>query len=121
MPETLFCTVVAKNYLAYARALAASLKQHHPEAGFVVFLCDRPDGFALDTEPFPVWTLENLDNIAKRPGFSFKYEITELNTGIKPFLFAKLLEHFQPKKLIYLDPDILPNFGNLPFDPQFTL
>jgi glycosyltransferase involved in cell wall biosynthesis len=113
------CTVVSKNYLAYARALAASLKQHHPEIPFFVLLVDRVDGhFDPAAEPFTVWTAEDLDNIPDLQGFLFKYTILELNTAVKPYYFERLFQKHDLKKLIYFDPDILI-FSSL--DPLLAL
>ena len=39
-----FFTICAKNFLAYARTLHASVREHHPDARFYVALCDRIDG-----------------------------------------------------------------------------
>src|ERR1035437_4081302 len=38
---------------------------------------------------------------------SFKYNLTEFCTSIKPFCFTYLIKHFGFEKVIYLDPDIL--------------
>ena len=53
MPELTICTIVSANYLPYARVLGASVREHHPDARFVVLLVDRVDGrFDPDNEPF---------------------------------------------------------------------
>ncbi len=37
------CTIIARNYLAYARTLAASLAEHHPRSHCSVLVVDDPD------------------------------------------------------------------------------
>src|SRR5438876_6992097 len=101
------CTIISKNYLAQARALAESLEQTNPGVPMFVLLVDRVDGY-LDpqAEPFTLIELEKLP-IQDLPRFCFQYNVTELNTAAKPFLLEYLFKHFGLKKLVYLDPDIL--------------
>lgn len=107
MGDVAVCTVVSKNYLAYARVLAESLVRHHPEIPIFVLLVDRLDGyFDPKGETFTLLTAEDLPNIASIPSFFFKYTILELNTAVKPFFFEYLIETHGLRKLIYFDPDI---------------
>jgi len=100
------CTVISKNYLAYARVLARSLAHYHPELSLVVCLADRVEGcFNRAAEPFEVVTLEELGNIPELPHFCFKYNALELNTALKPFFFEYLLRTRGLQKLVYCDPD----------------
>ena len=101
-----FFTICAKNFLAYARTLHASVRQHHPDARFYVALCDRIDGM-IDpaTEPFEIIELERLA-IPGLDGMIQRYNITELNTAIKPSVFEYLFERGE-RRVVYLDPDIL--------------
>jgi glycosyltransferase involved in cell wall biosynthesis len=102
-----FCTIVAKNYLAFARVLAGSLRRHHPGARVVVLLVDRVDStFDAGAEPFEVVEAESLGNIPDFPAFAFKYSLLEISTAVKPFFLARLLEQQGVGKLVYLDPDI---------------
>jgi hypothetical protein len=101
------CTIVSKNYFAYARTLYASFILHNPDAKFFVLLVDENnDDIALSQEPFEVIEAFSL-NI---PGFkqaAFKFDIMELNTNVKPSFLKYLLHDRGVAKLIYLDPDIL--------------
>ncbi|MEM6456261.1 MAG: hypothetical protein AAF772_14285, partial [Acidobacteriota bacterium] len=102
------CTIVSKNYLAYARVLAESFRAHHPDGRFVVLLVDRIDGhFDADAEPFEVLEIEQLaDRVDDLAGFLFQYTLLEANTAIKPTLLAHLFDQ-GADPLIYFDPDIL--------------
>ena len=107
------CTIVAKNYIAFARVLARSFAERHPEGRFFVLLADRNDGY-LDPaqEPFTLLEAEDLDNIPERESFLFKYTLLELNTAIKPFFLAYLLKRYDLPNIVYFDPDIRI-FGSL--------
>ena len=82
-----FFTICAKNFLAYARTLHASVREHHPDARFYVALCDRIDGM-IDpaAEPFEIIELERLP-IPGLGGMIERYNITELNTAINQSMF----------------------------------
>jgi glycosyltransferase involved in cell wall biosynthesis len=102
-----FCTVISKNYISQARALAESLRLVHPESPLYVLLVDRIDGyFDPAAEPFRTVLIENLA-IPDLPRFCFQYNVLELNTAAKPYLLAHLLRTYGPRKLVYFDPDIL--------------
>jgi glycosyltransferase involved in cell wall biosynthesis len=101
------CTIVSKNYLAYARVLAESLRQQHADSHFFVLLVDRVDGqFDPRAEPFSLVEIEQLP-IPDVARFCFQYNVVELNTAAKPYFLAYLFEKYGLHKLIYLDPDIM--------------
>ena len=101
------CTIVSKNYLAYARTLAQSYRQRHPLERFFVLLVDRCDGyFDPASEPFELVEVEEL-RLPTAERMCFQYTVLELNTAVKPYFLAHLLEKYGIRKLIYLDPDIL--------------
>ncbi|HTD49200.1 MAG TPA: FkbM family methyltransferase, partial [Acidimicrobiia bacterium] len=107
-----FCTVVARNYLAYARVLAASLHKMSGDAALSVLLLDDVDG-AVDGsgEPFEILRPADLD-IEPREfhHMAMIYDILELSTALKPWLLQRLLDH--DAAVCYLDPDI-EVFGSL--------
>ncbi len=106
MNSTAIFTIASKNYLAYVRTLLQSVHEHHADVDCYCFLADEIQG-ELD----PV--LENYSLVEARdlgiPDFismTFKYDIVEFNTAIKPFSFKYLLEKGY-EKIIYFDPDIM--------------
>src|SRR3954468_16057848 len=104
-------TVIAKNYLPFARVLADSLRRYHPEIPFFVALADKADGyFDPATEPFHIVTLEDL-RISELKRFTFHYSRQPLVVATKSYLVSYLLDHgFE--NVIFLDADILV-LGNL--------
>jgi glycosyltransferase involved in cell wall biosynthesis len=99
-----FCTVVAKNYLAHARVLVASLRRHHPQSRVYVLLVDETDGFFEPArEAFTAVSLSDLDLPHARE-FCFRYDVVELSTAVRPFLLRHLLARHE--RVVYLDPDI---------------
>jgi glycosyltransferase involved in cell wall biosynthesis len=110
--ELTVCTIVSANYLAFARVLAASLAEHHPEARVVVLLVDRIDGrFDPDLEAFELLEVEELTALPNALPFLFKYTVLEANTAVKPYLLEHLMSQ-GAERLLYLDPDI-QLFGRL--------
>ncbi|MGH1541887.1 MAG: hypothetical protein ACRBHB_15785 [Arenicella sp.] len=105
MTEPCIFTIVARNYLPYARVLMRSAKQLAPNTRRIVILCDRDAGNSLDKESdFELIHIETLE-IPDFPQMALQYSLVELNTAVKPFCF-KWLANNEHQKLIYLDPDI---------------
>jgi glycosyltransferase involved in cell wall biosynthesis len=101
------CTIVAKNYLAYARTLAESFYAHHPGGRMFVLLVDQPEEhFDPAAEPFTVVMAEEL-GIPRFDQMVFRYSVLELSTAVKPFFLEHLFERHGLDHVIYLDPDIV--------------
>ena len=100
------CTIIARNYLAQARALAQSFLQHEPEGRFYVLVVDGlPDGVKVDPR---VHVLGPRDlEIPDFLDMCFRYDVTELCTAVKPTFLSVLLERFHERRVAYFDPDIL--------------
>src|ERR1700730_4149878 len=100
------CTIIAKNYVAYARVLARSFREHHPDSRCFALVIDETAGY-LDPggEPFELVTpgeldLEDFERMAAR------YDVLALSTAVKPWLLRHLLHDRGLQKIAYLDPDI---------------
>jgi len=91
-----------------ARVLAESWRRFHPGSPLFALFLDSPQGcFAPENEAFNYIDLARLD-IPNLNGFLFKYSILEASTAVKPYLLQYLFRTFGIRKLLYLDPDILP-------------
>ena len=101
------CTIIAKNYLAFARTLAQSCRSHNPAVHCYVLVVDDSTG-QIDPaqESFEVIRLNDLD-IPDLPALCFKYDLKELCTAVKAHLLDYLIRQKHVDRLLYLDPDIL--------------
>ncbi len=97
-------TIVAKNYLSLAFVQGKTLKAHNPETDYYILLADEPDELDFKLLPFNVDTLDvlALDDIEQ---LSFKYNLTEFCTAVKPF-YIEFLFNKGYEKVLFLDPDI---------------
>jgi glycosyltransferase involved in cell wall biosynthesis/GT2 family glycosyltransferase len=100
-------TIIARNYLAYARVLAASLARHNPGVRLHVIILDDPD---RSIPPEPSFEIIRADELPFDPPSDLHtmaaiYDVTELATAVKPWVFAHLFDR-GASVAIYLDPDI---------------
>ena len=95
-------TIVAKNYIGLAKILRESFLRHNPQEDFFIFVADEFDG------QDDVIVSKKVLSISrdKWQEMSFKYDITEFCTSIKPFCLDYLFREKEYEKVIYLDPDI---------------
>ena len=106
MQTTAVFTIVSLNYCAYAKTLMESLRATHPDWDRHVLLVDRcDDPAALGGDLFSTLSVERLP-LPQLPQFLFRYGIMELNTAVKPWMFAHLRRQGY-QRVVYLDPDIL--------------
>jgi lipopolysaccharide biosynthesis glycosyltransferase len=101
------CTIIAKNYISFARTLCSSFLEHHADGKCYVLIIDEfEDYIDAAKENFEIIKIEEL-GIPKLPEFCFKYNVTELATATKPYLLKHLFDAEGMGSLLYLDPDIL--------------
>lgn len=107
---TLAFTICSVNYLAQARTLGESLAATNPSLRFVVGLVDRLAGVVFEPDkqpPFEMLEVEAL-SIPNLGWMSTHYDITELNTAVKPYFIDFFLRNFPGiQNVIYFDPDII--------------
>src|SRR5260221_13196899 len=99
-------SICSKNFLAYAQSLHSSLLESNGEITFYVALCDDPTGLDLNAFNFEILTIETI-GIPRWDDMRSRYNITELNTSIKPFVFLYLFDRHPGEMVHYFDPDIL--------------
>jgi len=101
------CTIIARNYLPYARVLAESLRRVHADGQVSVLVLDGERAGGVNGEqPFEIL----LPGELPLPRVDFHqmagmYDVTELATAIKPWLLRYLLGR-ERAPVVYLDPDI---------------
>jgi glycosyltransferase involved in cell wall biosynthesis len=107
MGKLFICTIVAKNYMAYARCLTESFLNHHPEGQVIVMLVDELDEGSFDAAEERFTTvLASEIGIPDFKQMAFRYSLLELNTAVKPFLLEYVFREYSCRKLCYFDPDI---------------
>ncbi|MFC0183630.1 hypothetical protein SAMN04515674_11746 [Pseudarcicella hirudinis] len=107
---TLAFTICSINYLAQAQTLGQSLKEQNPDVEFVIGLVDRLDKVQLEADKIPPFQMLEIDkiNIENFEEMCLNYNITELNTAVKPFFFDYFLKNRADiTNIIYFDPDII--------------
>ena len=105
--EKTICTIIAKNYISFARTLCDSFLEHNAGGKCYVLIVDDFDGYIdAANENFEIVRIEEL-NIPRLKEFCFKYNIVELSTAAKPYFLKYLLDRKSVDKILYLDPDIL--------------
>ncbi len=98
-------TIVAKNYLPFARVLAHSLRRHHSDRELVVALADEFEGhFEPESEPFSLLTPADL-GVPDLRDLAFRMKQREFAIALKPFFVERLL--VDADSALFLDPDML--------------
>lgn len=105
---TLVFTLCSNNYLAQAVTLGKSLLQHNPHYIFKIGLVDKKNPqIEYSVIPYDIIEVEDISIPAFDEMFK-RYNITELNTAVKPYYFQYFFETCKAaNKFIFLDPDIL--------------
>ena len=103
-------TICSVNYLAQARTLGDSLRDTNPDWTYVIGLVDDLVSANLPANLMPPYTMIEVATIGI-PDFAAmcaRYDITELNTAVKPFFIDYFYTvHSAFEKVIYFDPDII--------------
>lgn len=100
-------TIVAKNYIGLAQVLEKSV-QKNADADFYIFVADEEDSMSMESLPPNVIFCKRKLAIESRKWIelSFKYNLVEFCTAIKPCCFGFLFDKTEYSKVIYLDPDV---------------
>jgi hypothetical protein len=109
MKKNVAFTIVAKNYIGLAQILEDSLKAHNEDIDFFIIVADDfLEKFDKETLSPNILIARNILNISydKWLDMSFKYDLTEFCTSIKPASFLYFIENTNYEKIIYFDPDI---------------
>lgn len=99
-------TIVAKNFLPFARTLGDSIfRLHKEELDYIIFLVDETEkNDNYNTERFKILETRML-NIEGYHNMAFWYDVTEFSTALKPYIISYLFKQGF-NKIIYFDPDI---------------
>jgi hypothetical protein len=105
MKEPAYCTILARNYLPYALALSASLREHGDGEPLTVFLTDGSDDADLPELPGIHWMHPGMLDLPERrvDELAMSYDLVEFATAVKPLVLRTLLRDHE--RVAYLDPD----------------
>jgi|YNPMSStandDraft_2_1061718.scaffolds.fasta_scaffold20882_2 hypothetical protein len=102
-------TLCSLNYMAQAKTLAESFREHNPDWHFVIGLVDE----LTDTSLLPNFEDKSVEiipvhkvQISRLNDMAEAYNIEELNTSVKPFYIEFLFVKYNADKVVYIDPDI---------------
>ncbi len=102
--KTAVFSIISPNYRYRARLLMESLREHQPEwERFVLIVGDEAG--SRDHEAFTSIPIGDL-SLPNARQFYFRYTLLELNTAVKPWMFALLFARGFDR-VVYLDPDIV--------------
>lgn len=107
---TIAFTICSINYLAQARTLGESLRATNPDITYFVGLVDRMGAITFEPGYEPEYELVEVHTIGITDfeDLCERYNITELNTAVKPFYFQYFFDKYpEANKILYLDPDII--------------
>jgi glycosyltransferase involved in cell wall biosynthesis len=90
----------------FARVLARSFAEHHPDGRFWVFLTDEWHGY-IDpaAERFEILDPDTV-RIPEFEAMAKRYDVLELATAVKPWILRHLLQLEGAGATLFLDPDI---------------
>jgi hypothetical protein len=109
MKKTAF-TICAKNYIGLALALEKSIKEYNNDIDFYIFVADEfSENERIENLPANILIAKNAIDIPESQWIqmSFKYDLTEFCTSIKPSCFKYVFDKYETDACIYFDPDIL--------------
>jgi len=99
------CTIVSKNYFAYAKTLADSFLERNPAHDFYILVVDRTERTGRYSHPgVKVVFLEDLE-LPDWLGVAFRFDVVELNTNVKATMLRYLLRRGY-QVAFYFDPDM---------------
>lgn len=96
-------TICAKNYLGLAKVLKKSFLQNSSE-DFYIFIADEIENELLAEDILRCRSVLNIKKLEWIQN-SFKYDVTEFCTYLKPFCFDFLFNNYE--NVCYFDPDLM--------------
>jgi hypothetical protein len=105
MTQPAYCTILARNYLPAALALAESLRDHGDGRPLTVFLTDATEDTQLPRLEGVRWMHPGLLDLPERTvhELAMGYDLVEFATAVKPLVLQALLRDHE--QVAYLDPD----------------
>lgn len=104
MSKTAVFTISSINYFGQAKTLLDSLEKTNPEWDrFFALVDEKNEDIVEASKGIEIIEMSQL-GINDLEEMKFRYDVMELNTAIKPFVFLYLFKQYD--RVVYLDPDI---------------
>jgi glycosyltransferase involved in cell wall biosynthesis len=101
------CTIISGNFLAQARVMIRSYRDHNPDGRFfVLFIDPPPKNIDLSKEPFEVILLDDIKTASACEALRMKYTAYELCMAMRPSLLAHMFQDQRCERIVYLDSDL---------------
>lgn len=102
------CTIITKSHISFARSLAQTFKQFHPDGNLWVLLADSIDGYIDPSkEPFNLIRLSDLPNQNDIEPMCFYYSPFELCCALRGHLHDYMWKKTNAPFWLFLDSDIM--------------
>jgi hypothetical protein len=100
-------TICAKNYIGLATILGNSIKKYTNNVDFYIIVADEFDTNEKNQE-VDILIAKNILEFKNKEWneLTFKYNLTEFCTFLKPFSFLYIFDKYKYRKICYFDPDI---------------
>jgi hypothetical protein len=100
-------TICAKNYIGLAQILGMTVNKYNNDTDFYIVVADEFEACDKVEIAENILVAKNILNVSQSDwtNMSFKYNLTEFCTSIKPFSFEYFFNKKNYSKVIYLDPD----------------
>ncbi len=102
-------TICSINYLAQAKTLGDSLLKYNPDYQYFIGLVDKLESVEIEKNRLPKYEIIEVEklNIEGFVDMFDRYNITELNTAVKPFFLQYFYDKYPEASIVnYFDPDI---------------
>lgn len=96
--------IIADDYIPQQQLFSESFKKNHSD---VDIYCITLENTKFNSKLFKSIPIDSVDTIKNLELLKFKYNVLELSTAVKPFIFMYLFKKYSYKKILYFDSDII--------------
>ncbi|EKE14760.1 MAG: glycosyl transferase, group 1 [uncultured bacterium] len=101
--EVCVFNIIADDYIPQQQLFAENFKKNHPDIDIYCITLENTKFKSKLFKSIPVNEINTIENLEL---LKFKYNVLELSTAIKPYIFTYLFKKYSYKKILYFDSDI---------------
>ena len=102
--KTCVFNIIANDYYPQQQVFIRNFKKIHKDIDVYCISLENKD---FKSNDFTTIKLKDIKNIPKLNFMTFKYNVLELATSVKPFIFSWIFDNYQYQNVLYFDSDIL--------------